>query len=156
MSEDRTIINKDEINTKPLEINMPELTVPQQLDTVPVPEKPGIEIGISETLDAVDFAISFANSIVLSYQDGSLSLSDFQYAITPFMKIPSVLSGINMIPAELADLSEAELGQIINKVTTELNVDSVKAKDIVVKALNLAYSIYELVKVLKKEDIVAY
>ena len=126
---------------------MPELTTPNSLEVVDVPEQPGVEIGITETLDAVDFAVSFANSIVLAYEDGALNLSDFQYAMGPFMKIPSVLSGMSLIPAELSNLSQEELDQIIAKVQAELEVDSEKAKEIVVKALKLAYAIYELVKV---------
>jgi len=147
------IINPDEIKPKPLEVNMPELTIPATLETVDVPDQPGIEIGIDETLDAVDFAISFANAIVLAYEDGTLSLTDFGYAMTPFMKIPAVLSGINAIPAELANLSEEELDTIITKVQEDLEVDNEKAKDIVIKSLSLAYSIYELVKVLQVKGV---
>lgn len=141
----------DNIKPKPMEVIMPELTIPTSLELVDVPDQPGVEIGIEETLDAVDFAISFANSVVLAYEDGQLSISDFGYAMAPFMKIPAVISGINAIPAELANLSAEELNQIIEKVQSELEVDDVKAKKIVIQALNLAYSIYGLVKILKDD-----
>lgn len=149
MLEDRTQINKDEIYIKPLEVIMAELTVPSQLETIPLPEKPGIEIGIKETLDAVDFSIALANSIVIAYQDGQLGLTDFQYAISPFMKVPAMLSGINAIPAEISDMTEAELQQIVDKVSNDLEVNSDKALVIVTKAIKVAYSIYELLKLFK-------
>lgn len=131
---------------------MRELTIPNSLESVVVADKPGIKLGIEEVLDAVDFSVSFANAIVLSYADGQLSLSDFGYAVAPFMKIPTVLTGINAIPAELSDLDEAELEQIITKVQNDLQIDDKKARNIVVKALRFAYATYDLVRAFKVES----
>lgn len=137
-----------ELTVKPFDapsINNKELLAKLK-DTFPRPvEDVNLPMGIEETVDVVDFGVSFANAIIASYEDGKLSLGDFQYAIKPIMKAPAAFNGISQVPAELADLDEVERDAIIQRVKENLEVSSEKAMRIVEKALTWAYATYDLV-----------
>lgn len=122
---------------------------PKKLEFVTVPDKAGINIGIDETMDVVDAAVSLANAIIDSYSDGKLTVSDIFNFIKPFTKLPKAISGIDQVPYELDDLQEAELNQLIEFVQNELEVDDLRAKLIVQKSLEAIYSLYELLKVIR-------
>lgn len=122
---------------------------PKKLEFVTVPDKAGINIGIDETMDVVDAAVSLANAIIDSYSDGKLTVSDIFNFIKPFTKLPKAISGIDQVPSELDDLQEAELQRLIDFVQAELDVDDLKAKLIVQKSLEAIYGLYELLKVIR-------
>lgn len=115
----------------------------------PMPEKPKIElnIGIEETLDAVDFVVAVANAIALSAKDG-FSLSDIQHFVSPAIKLPAFLSGAKNIPLELSDLTEAEINTIEEAIASSLDLDNSKAEAIVVKTLAILKQIHSIIEVL--------
>lgn len=117
----------------------------------PMPEKSKIELnlGIEETLDAVDFIVAIANAIALSAKDG-FSLSDIQHFVKPAIKLPAFLSGAKKIPLELSDLTEAEVTAIEEAVASGLDLDNSKAEAIVVKSLAILKQIYSIIEVLNE------
>jgi len=141
-------------NLKEKGLEMPEtkINVPKKLENVPLVEKPGINLGIDETMDAVDFSISLANAIIYSFADGKLGIGDIGYFMQPFMKLPAALSGIEFIPDELENLDDEEIAILKDKVAEDLEIDDLKAMLIIKESINTIYSIYNLVKAIQFED----
>ena len=83
----------------------------------------------------------FYRAYDLADDDGKISISDLQYLLDPVVYLPTAIAGAKDIPAELADLDDAELADIKAAVRAEVGDDSL-ADDIVVlimvTGLNLA------------------
>lgn len=144
-------ITLDTIMPKGVELQKIEFEIPKELDPVYLPESAlnGKIQGISETEDVIKFAVAFANAILRSFEDGKISLMDLPYYFNVALKLPSALTGINNVPAEIADLTMSELQQLADIVVEELDVTNAKAKIIVQKSLNLIYAIWDLVNTIK-------
>jgi len=134
------------LNLEQIPVNKKEA----KLQTVTLPEKPGVGFGIEETKDVVAFGISLANSIIKSFHDGSINLIDIPFFIEPVTKLPSALSGINMVPFEIGDIQKFELQQLISFVKENLDVDEREAKNIIELSLLMIYDIYDLIKAVKE------
>ncbi len=122
----------------------------RQMEGISLPEKPGIGFGIEETKDVVVFGISLANSIIKAFRDGNITLIDIPLFIAPLTKLPSALSGINMVPFEIGDIEKFELQQLITFVKENLDVDEREAKNIIELSLLMIYDIYDLIKAIKQ------
>ena len=131
---------------KVMELDIPHLQANMINKEVSIIAQPQTHVGVDETMDCVDFGISFANAIIAANKDGELSLGDFVYLVKPVMKAPSMISGIRNVPTEIGDLEPHEAKTILDKVKTELNVDGEKANRIVNKAIVVAYAVYELIE----------
>ena len=83
--------------------------VPQSIKKI-LKDKPEMDlnIGIKETVEAIDFVIALANAIVKAYSDKKFSFTDLVYVIQPMTKVPAFINGIGMVPAELKDLNKEE------------------------------------------------
>lgn len=121
-----------------------------KLQTVTLPEKPGVGFGIEETKDVVAFGISLTNSIIKAFRDGNINLIDIPLFIEPITKLPSALAGINMVPFEIGDIQKFELQQLITFVKENLDVDEREAKSIIELSLLTIYDIYDLIKTIKQ------
>lgn len=114
-------------------------------------DQPGMQFGIEETKDVILFGVSAANAVIASLKDdGKITVKDFPNLIAPMMKLPAALSGLNYVPAELADLTEVEKDELIQFVKANLEVDDAKAQAIIQKSIEAAYSIYNLVKAIER------
>ena len=116
---------------------------------VSLPEKPGVGFGIDETKDVIEFGISLTNSLIHAFGDGKLTLTDVPHFIAPMTKLPSALTGINMVPFEVGDIQKFELQKLIDFVKENLDVDDRKAKNIIEQCLLIIYDIYDLVTTIK-------
>lgn len=130
-------------------------TIPEQkkkvtMSTISLPEKPGVGFGIDETKDVVEFGISLTNSLIHAFKDGKITLTDVPYFISPMTKLPSALSGINMVPFEVGDIQKFELQKLTDFVKENLDIDNKKARNIIEYSLLVIYDIYELVKTIKQ------
>lgn len=123
-----------------------ELEVPKILSLVVVPEKPGVSIGIEETKDVVLFATLFADSIIKSLADGKITITDAPYFFNAMIKLPKAISGIEKVPAEISDLDENEMKELIQIVKDNLGVPTDQCKTIVEKSLTLVYAAFDLIK----------
>ncbi|MEW6196807.1 MAG: hypothetical protein AB1521_16795 [Bacteroidota bacterium] len=121
-----------------------------QMEGISLPEKPGIGFGIEETKDVVVFGISLANSIIKAFRDGNITLIDIPLFIAPITRLPSALSGINMVPFEIGDIEKFELQQLTTFVKENLDVDEREAKNIIELSLLMIYDIYDLIKAIKQ------
>jgi hypothetical protein len=108
-----------------------------------------LEKGIEETKDVVKFGVSLANAVIKSLEDGKISIGDALNFISPATKTPAAFSGIDKVPAELADLTAEEQQELIITVQSELEVTDEKAKAIVTESLKTIVQLYNLVAVIK-------
>ncbi|MBI1939177.1 MAG: hypothetical protein HYS25_13795 [Ignavibacteriales bacterium] len=125
-----------------------EKTMPEVKETT----KPDIEIGIEETLDALDFTIALANGVIATLKDGKVSVADIPNFIKPLIKLPAAISGIDKVPAELNQLRENELQIILDEVKKELSTDDIKTKAIVEQSLKILFGINELIEIIKSQN----
>lgn len=100
------------------------------------------EIGIKDTLEALDFAIPFANKIDETTKDGFKIIEAAEF-IPVLTKLPAAISGGQNIPKELGDLNDIERQQVIDKVK-ELEFTDEDAEIVAEKALNFLVSLGEL------------
>lgn len=121
-----------------------------EMSEVKIPYKPGITYGVEETEEVIDFAILLANSLIKTFEDGKISIFDLTNFITPMVKLPKAISGIDKVPSELYDLDSNEYFRLKDKIKTQLNVDDAAAMNIIDNSIDLIYSIYNLIKAIKK------
>lgn len=127
---------------------MPSNKQEYTMSNVALPDQPGLSFGIEETLDVVDFGVAIANGAVKSLKDGKVGISDIPHFISPLIKLPTALTGIDKVPAEIGDIDDVELEKLINHVKANLDVDNEKAMEIVQRSLTLIYDAYNLVKII--------
>lgn len=140
------------INSEPKSFDLQkiELKVPSVLSPVIVPDKPGVEVGIDETKDVVLFATLFADSIIKALADGKITFSDAPYFFSAMIKLPKAISGIDKVPAEISDLDENEMKELVQIVKDNLGVPTDQCKVIVEKSLALVYAAFDLIKAATK------
>ena len=123
-----------------------------EMKPVTIPQKPGIDLGIEETKEVVQFGIALANGIVKTLGDGKVTVSDIPNFISAVMKLPAALNGLEKVPAELDNLTDSEVTELIKLVQDNIEIDDENAKEIVQLAINAVYADYELIKAFKKNS----
>lgn len=119
------------------------------MNPVEEPKKPVIEIGIEETTDVVKFGISLTNAIVKAKEDGKINLLDLALLVSPLTKLFPAISGIDKVPAEIADINDEELNVLILLAMNELEIDNTSAKEIIKQSLVVIHDIYKLYQIVK-------
>ena len=99
--------------------------------------------GIKETKEALLFGISMAMAIDETTQDG-FQWTDVLSLIKPMVKLPAAIAGIQDIPAELADLDEAERTELVEAIK-ELEFASEFSEEIAEQALRVGVEIGNLI-----------
>lgn len=72
--------------------------------------------GIENTLDIIDLGIALARGCMGAFEDKEFSLSDLFEAGPAILALPAAIEGVTDVPAELQDLSAAEIEQIRDHV----------------------------------------
>lgn len=74
--------------------------------------------------------------------DGSLSMGDVTFAVSPLMALPNALAGIGEVPSEVMDLDPAEAEEIKNAIAEKLDLKNdaaeIVAEQIIGAALQFA------------------
>lgn len=86
--------------------------------------------GIQETKELVAFSISLIQTAVEVAKDGKVGLSDIVTLMSALKDAPSALSGVDKIPAELKDLDDVELAELVSyiKLKFDLPNDLIEAQ----------------------------
>lgn len=134
-----------EMDPKPAEMQLINFEIPAHLDSVVITDKPGESLGINETKDVVLFAVLFANALMKTFADNKVSLTDLPHFFNVALKLPAALSGINKVPAEIKDVDENEIKELIQIIKDNLGLETDQAKVVLQKSLNLVYAVYDLV-----------
>jgi len=76
--------------------------------------------GVKETKDVLSVAIKLAKAFALAQADGKISWTDLGLLIEPGMAMPAAITGIGMVPEELGDLDDAEIGELNDFIKAQL------------------------------------
>jgi hypothetical protein len=151
LSDDENRIYTNELHAKLNPINKSKVKMENVNN--PINEAPGSEyreIGIEETKDVVLFGTSLTIALTDSLKDGKIGVTDLANFSKPVLKMFSAISGINKVPAEVGNLSESEMKELIEVVKGDLKqLGDDKAALIVEKSLLVINDIYQLYKIAK-------
>lgn len=128
------------------------IEVPGNLDAGPPAENPEVtnEFGIEETTDVVESLVKLANAVKVTMEDGKFTAMEAFNFTSALISLPSALTGIEMIPAELDNLDDGEIETLVNTVRETLEYASDELiQAIIKKALMIALEIKELVGIIK-------
>ena len=109
-------------------------------------------VGIKETKDVIALGIHISKGIEQSLEDGEWSIKDAFNFFEALKSTPEAIIGIDKVPAELADLDQAELAEI--EVMVKELIPGVKEEwmDIARNAIKIvmaAKAIYDSIKKLR-------
>lgn len=105
--------------------------------------------GIKETKEFLRFVIDMAQAIDKSLEDGELSVFDSANFVTAIVNAGAAFDNIDLVPKEIADLSQEEANELYTYVTTELKLSNTNVEVVVQRSLEIGLKIYELVLFLK-------
>lgn len=128
------------------------IEVPGNLDAGPSAENPEVtnEFGIDETTDVVESLVKLANAVKVTMEDGKFTAMEAFNFTSALISLPSALTGIEMIPAELSNLDDGEIESLVNTVRETLEYASDELIQVIIKkALVIALEIKELVEVIQ-------
>jgi hypothetical protein len=116
------------------------------MEPVTMPDKPNINVGISDLKDVALAGAAFGNAIYSALaDDGKINLADAGKFFTPVMKLPAAISGISNVAAEIDDLQESEIEELKKLIADELDVKE-NVEEIVTSSIALIWQVKELVE----------
>lgn len=105
---------------------------------------------VKELKECLDLVLAGLEIGVKASADGKVDAQDLGHLLMLVPTIGPAMEGIGEIPAELADLSEAEAAELIAHVMAKLAVEDEKARLVIGKGLKVLVAGYDLVKAIKE------
>ncbi len=102
--------------------------------------------GVKESTEFLLMFLKSLNGLGKSLQDGKLSLTDSMYFLSAVKEAPAAFSGMGKIPAELADLDDAEKSIMKQLIEKELDLPQDQVEEYLEQALKLLVSVADLVR----------
>lgn len=112
-------------------------------------------LGTDNLKKCVKFGIEIGEAVDASLADGHFSIADASNFFKPMMEVPSVVAAGKLAMPELKDLDAAEAKELVDYVTTELNIANDKAEAVIEKSLKVAAALYEIYLSVKESKTVA-
>lgn len=110
-----------------------------------------LSVGVKNVLEVVNFAIALEKAISQAKADGKIGIEDAALLFPVVPLLAPAIDEIDQIPAELKDLDEAELEQLVAEVSKIFGGESKPAVILKIKAcLKFAHSAYGLFLAFKK------
>ncbi len=112
---------------------------------------------IKETKEAVDFLFDISDAVVDSLDgDGKITIKDAPKFFKPLRSGLGGLSGIEMVPKEMVDLSADELAELTDHIASrfDINDDALESKveELIKLSGLLAIAIKDIYTMRKKSD----
>jgi len=104
--------------------------------------------GIQQTKEALIFGVSLAMAVDEATQDG-FSWTDIFKMVPALTKLPAAIEGIEEVPTELSDLSEAERTELIKEIEN-LEFVSEYSEAIAHQSLRVAVELGKLIAVIRE------
>ena len=108
------------------------------------------KIGIKETSEVLRFGLSLTRACAFSVADGKLSVLDVIYFKDVILTFSDAITDIRKVPAELADLDEAEIKELKRIAEEEFSIPVQKLETAIKAALGIALDLLKLIMDLKK------
>lgn len=100
---------------------------------------------IDNLKELVSLVFEMGEAISESLEDGKISIMDAPHFVGIFKKIGPALEGIDEIPAELADIDDAELDELIDFISEEFDIDNEELEAKVEEGLELGLKLAHFV-----------
>ena len=103
-------------------------------------------VGMTETKQAIDFAIALGKAIEVSAEDGTWNLLDIPNFIPALAKLLPAFEGAEQIPFEFQQLTPEQLDELKAYVTAELDLNDDEVEAFIEDAFKVLLDIFMLVK----------
>lgn len=104
--------------------------------------------GINETKELLKFVLGLGNAAGAVAADGKVDATDLAAIMAPLMSAGPAFAGINLIPAELKDLSPEESSELLAYAQQEFNIPQDKVEAVVEAALGVLVEVGKLIAVI--------
>lgn len=104
--------------------------------------------GVDETIEVIEFGFEFSDAIQRSLKDdGKITFKDsLNFASALFSYGPRAISGIQMVPKELSELSEEDREEILSYFEGRFDLTNDQLEAAVEKSLRVVLELVNLVK----------
>lgn len=100
--------------------------------------------GIKETKEMLIFIAKLSSSIAHAASDGKLDFMDIARMAPVLMKAGDAMAGMEMIPAELADLTAEERDELIAAFAADFELDQESTEELIEKSLAALGKIHDI------------
>jgi hypothetical protein len=101
--------------------------------------------GIKETKELLDFGFKLQSAITRSHEDGKFSpILDTPKFLPALLAAPRAFAGANLIPAELADLDDAEREELMAFVRERFELADRELEILIEDTLDLMLDLYRI------------
>lgn len=105
--------------------------------------------GIKESKELITFIARLGSAIKGALEDGQIGFTDIQELFGPIMASKAAFEDVQLIPAELADLSQTEASELVATLQRELDLDGSEAEFLTEEGLALAFALVSYVNKLR-------
>jgi hypothetical protein len=109
------------------------------------------QIGVKETREAVDFFATLITSVVDTVGDGKVNWYEFAKFTEAARKLPAAVGNYKAIPAEIDDLDDAEVQELIKTFSEALKLEDIQLELFAERGVSIAIAITAFIA-----DIVQY
>src|SRR4030067_1312372 len=106
-----------------------------------------VKVGLTETKQAVDFAIALGKAIEASAEDGVWNLLDIPNFLPALTKFLPAFENVDQIPLEFEALTAEQVEELKAYVTAELDLSDEEVEAFIEDAFKVMLDIFMLVKV---------
>ena len=107
-------------------------------------------MGTKEFDEMVSFGMGLGQAIAQALEDGKVNFSDVFKVLPALMSASDAFEGVENIPAELADLDDAEYANLVAKFKKEFDLDDDEVEAKVELGYQIALKVAQLVASFKK------
>jgi len=100
---------------------------------------------IKETKEMIKFVCAIANGAGNALEDGEVGWEDAMFIMDGLLSAPAAFDGADNIPAELADLSEAEVDELIECINEELDLPQDEIEGVLEDMLAVGVELFDLI-----------
>lgn len=106
------------------------------------------QYGIDETIDVLEFGFSFSSTIQEALKnDGKVDFKDAMLFVgLLFNQLPKAITGIQLVPKELKDLSDDERIELVSYFEDRFDLPNDELEALIERCLTNVISLAELVK----------
>jgi hypothetical protein len=106
--------------------------------------------GIKETKELVGFVLALGNAVGKSLADGMVGWMDLVHFFSAVREAPDAINGLSALPGELADLSEAEKGELFKFVEGKFDIPQDSVEPLLEKAIKAGIILADLIADFRK------
>lgn len=106
-------------------------------------------MGIQELKEMLKFMIDLSMAVDKADADGKFDLADVAFLIGALGSATPAFQGISQVPAEIADMDQAELQELYDYIEAEMHLGHEKTKEHVLKGLAAVKTLVELYLTIK-------